>query len=163
MLDIAELQRRVSYDPLTGVLRWKADPPRGSVVGGILPTRDNGNGYIYATFGDRGYGVHRLGWAISFGQLPDEVDHRNTIKSDNRLANLRAATRSQNEMNSPLKRSNSSGFKGVGWHKDRERWRAYIQKDGRQCSLGYYDTAAEAHAAYAQAAERLFGEFARAA
>lgn len=160
--DLAELRRRVSFDPETGVLWWKADPPRGRSVGEALPTRDNGNGYLYASFNRRGYAVHRLIWAIEHNEWPGEIDHVNCVKADNRLRNLRSVTHAENSRNIPRIASNTSGYKGVGWHKCRERWRAYIQIDGRQKSLGYHDTPEEAHAAYWREAQKRFGEFARA-
>jgi len=156
-----EVQRRVHYDPATGLLSWKAQPARGRRIGDALPMRDNGAGYLYATIDRQHIGVHRIAWAVMIGRWPDEVDHRNGDKADNRWANLREAARSQNECNKPAKRNNTSGFKGVGWHKDRGAWRAYIQKDGRHHSLGYHATPEDAHRAYAAAASRLHGEFAR--
>lgn len=160
-LSAQEVQRRIDYDPATGLLRWKADPPKGKAVGDLLPSRDNGNGYLYSTVNRRAYAVHRLAWVIVHGYWPDEVDHRNTVKSDNRLINLREASRSQNEMNAPKRSDNTSGYKGVGWHKCKSQWRAYIQKDGKQISLGYHPSAEIAHRAYSTAAKRLFGDFAR--
>lgn len=163
-IDVAELRRRVRYDPLTGKLYWQADPPKNHQVGDELPTRDNGNGYIYATFERRGYGVHRLAWAITYGYWPRaEIDHRDTDKTNNRLVNLREATRAQNQWNAPIDRRNTSGFKGASWHKDKGRWRAFIHQNGRHISLGYHDSPEEAHAAYLRAAVALRGDFARAA
>lgn len=161
MLSVAEVQRRISYDRETGRLFWRADPPRGRAVGDELPFRDNGNGYLYVSVNRRAYAIHRLAWVIVKGYWPVEVDHRDTVKSNNRWLNLREATRSQNEMNGPRRADNTSGFKGVGWHKSRSSWRAYIQKNGRHISLGYHPTPEAASRAYARAAEQLFGEFAR--
>lgn len=156
-----EVRRRIRVDPDTGALFWRSDPPKGRLVGDRLPFRDNGNGYLYSTVNRRGYGVHRLVWAALRGVWPVEVDHIDGDKSNNRPANLREASRSQNECNKTVKSNNTSGYKGVGWHKCKDRWRAYIQIDGRQISLGYHDTPELAHRAYCGAASKLHGEFAR--
>jgi hypothetical protein len=58
-------------------------------------------------------------------------------------------------------RNNRSGFKGVAFVPQRRKWRARITKGGRRYSLGNYETAEEAHAAYIAKARELFGEFAR--
>lgn len=99
--------------------------------------------------------VHRL-IALAFLDLEpgQEVDHINRIRSDNRLANLRLATRSQNLCNSSARRN---GLKGACPHKN--RWQAQITINGKNTPLGYHDTEAEAHAAYCKAAKKLHGEF----
>lgn len=80
-----------------------------------------------------------------------EVDHINGDKLDNRRANLRLCTDSQNRMNVERFKSNKSGFKGV--HRAKNKWRAEIN--------GYFDAAEDAARAYDRAALELFGEFAR--
>lgn len=67
-----------------------------------------------------------------------DTDHINQNKLDNRRHNLRDATRSQNNVNSKLRKDNMSGFKGVVYDKTCKKWRAYIGIDGKQLSLGYY-------------------------
>lgn len=89
------------------------------------------------------------------------VDHINGNGLDNRRANLRPATPSQNTANARMPSDNTSGFKGVGWFARTGRWRAYITYQGRQKHLGYFDIAEEAALAYDAAARELFGEFAR--
>lgn len=80
-------------------------------------------------------------------------------RSDNRISNLREATRSQNAMNARKQRDNTSGFKGVSrW---RGKWQAKIQRDGKQRFLGAFSTPQDAALAYKNAAINLHGEFAR--
>jgi hypothetical protein len=88
-------------------------------------------------------------------------DHANHDTLDNRRSNLRIATASQNQCNRHRPRNNSSGFKGVAWHKASEKWRAYIQVRGETHYLGYFCTPELAHAAYREAANLLHDSFAQ--
>ena len=89
-----------------------------------------------------------------------DIDHINGDRSDNRRANLRYATRSQNNANRHVPIVASSRFKGVCWRPIPKRWKAYIKKDGRQIHLGYFGTQEEAARAYNDAALHYFGEYA---
>ncbi len=89
-----------------------------------------------------------------------EVDHRDGDKLNNRRENLRVSDRKGNGSNRSAQPFNTSGFKGVGWHKQSRRWRARIMVDHKDIFLGLYDSAAEAGKVYAEAAEKHFGEFA---
>jgi hypothetical protein len=89
-----------------------------------------------------------------------KIDHRNGNGLDNqRRSNLRLATTSQNAMNKKARGNSRTGLKGVSFHKG--RYCSMIKAEGRQHWLGYFDTPEAAHAAYAAAAKRYFGEFAR--
>lgn len=90
------------------------------------------------------------------------VDHADGDGLNNRLSNLRAASRSQNAMNSGAHRDNASGLKGVSWIRKSQKWTAWICANGRRVYLGVFDTSEAAHAAYADAAKKLHGDFARA-
>ena len=80
---------------------------------------------------------------------------------NNRWHNLRLSTGSDNAANRKRCPNNTSGYKGVSFHRRMRRWTAYITKGGRRYPLGSFDTAEEAHGAYVTAARLLFGEFAR--
>jgi hypothetical protein len=89
------------------------------------------------------------------------VDHENQDGLDNRRANLRIATRSQNNANQRRRKDNTSGYKGVVWHKRERRWQAQIQVEGKCLYLGGFDDPKDAAQAYNVAAFTHFGEFAR--
>lgn len=91
-----------------------------------------------------------------------ETDHRNGDGLDNRRRNLRLATNSQNQANRGRQKNNKSGFKGVSWSAKEGKWRARIKVDYREKFLGCFIDPRAAHAAYAAAAEKYFGEFAHA-
>jgi hypothetical protein len=87
-------------------------------------------------------------------------DHQNRNKLDNRRGNLRSATDSQNQHNQGTRRNNTSGYKGVCWHKRDKKWQARICVNGKYIYLGYYDDSKEAALAYNEAALKYHGEFA---
>lgn len=90
-----------------------------------------------------------------------DVDHIDGDRLNNRRANLRAATRSQNMHNTGVSKRNRSGFKGVSWDSRRRCWLACVNSNKVPHRLGCFDTPEEAHAAYVSATIRLHGEFAR--
>jgi hypothetical protein len=89
-----------------------------------------------------------------------EVDHINGNSLDNRRANLRIVTKSQNQFNKGAQRNNTSGFKGVIYDKRRGYWRFDIQAHGARRSVGGFASAEAAADGYRAAAEELHGEFA---
>lgn len=117
-------------------------------------------------FGDYHAG-HRIAWLWMTGEWPPEdIDHINCNKSDNRFSNLRLANRSQNIANQGARADNKLGLKGVCFKpksRGSRHYHAQIKKDGKVYSLGYFATAEEGHAAYVAAAAEKHGEFARTA
>jgi hypothetical protein len=95
--------------------------------------------------------------------LPDpgsKVDHISGDKLDNRRANLRVCSVSENNCNQGCYRNNSSGYKGVDWCSRKRRWRAQIAKDGRHYSLGLFRDKSTAARVYDAAAREIHGAFA---
>jgi len=101
--------------------------------------------------------MHRVIMNAKKGQV---IDHINGNTLDNRKENLRIATYSQNRGNSKRYRNNTSGYKGVSWNKNRQRWEACIGYQNKYIYLGLYTTKEEAALAYNEAAKKYFGEFA---
>lgn len=89
------------------------------------------------------------------------VDHIDGNGLNNRRSNLRTATHSQNMFNQRTGRANTSGFKGVSWHKDMAKWEAHIQANGKKVNLGYFSSPEDASNARKAAAVRLHADFAR--
>jgi hypothetical protein len=148
----AQLVRELfDYDASTGELRWRAGRNAGAVAGAIT-----NHGHRKVNLGKQYY-VHRLVWLWVYGEWPvTDIDHINLDAADNRLANLRLATPSQNLAN---QRGWRKGLKGI-W-RNHKGWAAEIKKDGKKTYLGTYPTPELAHAAYYEAAKSMFGEFAR--
>ena len=129
---IEVLRENFEYDHEEGLLHWKVagqDRRPDRLIQGI-----DSNGYSYVVLNSRGLRVHRVAWAMHYGEDPGEfeIDHMNRNCKDNRILNLRKTTRTQNCCNSLLNKTKftKSGVRGVSW--DRHKWRAHIRFGGKK-------------------------------
>lgn len=142
--------------------KWFAKPSPSYARGGdfmaVRSLPHNGNVYQKTQY------LHRVIVARMIGrelERKEDVDHIDSNPLNNRRSNLRLATRAQNGANQRKPSTNTSGFKGVSFHKQRKKWGANIRVNDKLRNLGYFDTPEEAHEAYKKAAVEAFGEFAR--
>lgn len=166
--DVDYIRNNMRYNPETGILTW-AKRKAGRALGREIGSFDK-DGYLVARrkvlydgkpHYER-YCVHRIAWIWAYGSEPvDQLDHINGDKSDNRLVNLREANTPENMRNVGKQSHNTSGLKGVSWHKLRRKWRADIKVSQQQVFLGLFDCPAAASFAYQVAADTHHGEFAR--
>lgn len=147
-------------DPEAGALFWRKSPRRG-IAAGARAGYVEFDGYTVVCVRRRRMHVHRVIYAMATGNACSVVDHRNGIRSDNRLANLRAATASQNGANRSAQVNSKLGIKGVDFHKKSGRFRAQIRVEGAKIHLGLFRSPDDAARAYNAAALSYFGEFAR--
>jgi hypothetical protein len=142
------LKEILSYDPATGEFYAKLGPRTrtGNPCGHV-----DKNGYRRIRVDGRRYLAHRLAWFYVHGTWPAEhIDHINGEGDDNRIANLRPASRAQNRANN--RGWGKSGLKGAHYNRFRNYWQAYIKINGRSHWLGRFDSREDAHAAYVRAA-----------
>lgn len=155
MITQAELKALLTYDPLTGLFTWNRTS--GKAIAGAVAGSVKASGYRTIGIAGRVYKAHRLAWLYMTGSWPsEEIDHCNTDTDDNRWENLREATRSQNNAN-----RNTNNPLGRGVHPNGNGYRACIKVHGKLHHLGTYAKPEDAQAAYAMAARKFFGEFAR--
>lgn len=161
MLSREELMSRLSYDRDSGVFIWTKVSPQKNWTLGKSPTCVSPNGYLLIRVQGKNYLAHRLAWLFVHGEWPTHhIDHKNRDKLDNRIGNLRECTQGQNQHNQVKRKQNKSGWKGVSWSKEKEKWKAQICLNKKNKSLGYFDDVKEAAEAYIFAALELHGEYA---
>jgi hypothetical protein len=119
-----------------GKLFWKV--ARGGKKAGDEAGCINKLGYRRVVINGKSYFVHRIIWLYTYGEMPkEEIDHINHNRSDNRIENIRAVSRSDNAKNHPITSNNKSGCTGVS--KFRNKWRAITSYNGEQIYLGLFD------------------------
>jgi hypothetical protein len=122
----------------------------------------NTQGYIVIRLNKVLYLAHRLVWLVENGYMPDErIDHIDEDRANNKIDNLRVATMSQNLCNRSKPKSNTSGYKGVGFSKYAKKWVAAIGINNKSKHLGYFSSPEEASIAYQKAASIYHGKFAK--
>lgn len=161
------------YDEHSGSLVWKHRPrhhfnsQRGQSIANSRFAGKvagcHGCGYMVVRLNNRLIMAHRIIWEMHHGPIPDGmlVDHVNGVRHDNRIKNMRLATKAQNGQNRGAQKDNTSGYKGVYWDSDRGSWVARIAASGNAYFVGRFTTAEEAHEAYCKASKGLHGEFAK--
>ena len=158
MITQKRLKETLSYCHETGVFTWRervSKPDQDAAKVASWNTRYarrkagvKTHGYVKISIDDKKYYAHRLAWLYVYGFIPDLLDHINRIGTDNRISNLRAATKRLNVHNSTRK-DNTTGFRGVTMSANGKRFIAQGKIPGRTSQyLGTFDTAEEAHAAY---------------
>lgn len=150
--DAKYLRERLHYDPETGVFTWA----EGTIKAGRIAGSRNAQGYLTICILGKNRYCHRLAWMYVYGEWPiDQIDHKNRIRDDNRIDNLRLATNAQNSANKDAPSNNTSGVKGVHWHSTAGKWQASLSVGGRRIYLGLHDDI-EAAASTRAAAEDTF-------
>ena len=114
---------------------------------------------VWTALARKGQSTVRMHRVITNASQDEQVDHRDHDGLNNRRSNLRLVTSSQNQHNSRMPNSNTSGYKGVSWDAQSAKWKAQICLQGKRFFLGRFDTAEEAHVAYCRASESLHGEY----
>ncbi len=146
-----------------GQLIWKIKRG-GKAQAGAVAGAMTSNGYLFIRMKQKSTMAHRIVFLWHHGYLPEQdIDHIDGNRTNNRIENLREATRSQNNGNSKIARNNTSGYKGVQWCKTTKKWRSVIWINNKRKCLGRYDDIENAAKAYHEAAIVYFGVYAKTA
>lgn len=144
-----------------GTLTFKIDPrhpdcPTSRMIG-RRAGGDDGHGYLMCMLLGQKFKVHQIVWLLHHKQFPRlPIDHANRQRRDNRIENLRVATDVENQQNLVASTSPTAGT----WRSPRSgRYAARFTYKGKKVYLGYFDTQAEANAAYRQAKRQIAQEF----
>jgi len=130
MVTQSRVKDLLDYNETTGELINKARR-QGIVVGTIAGTTNTSDGYRHITIDYKIYAAHRLVWLYIHGELPEFLDHKDSNRLNNKLSNLRVATKSTNNCNQLLTSRNTSGVKGLTWYNDKNYYYARVRLKGK--------------------------------
>jgi hypothetical protein len=139
-----KLKSVLSYNPESGVFRWKSQHGRAKAgdKAGYISKHD---GRVYIRVNRRLYTAHRLAFLYMEGYFPEyEVDHKWGITGDNRWKELRHVSHKCNLQNQKKNNKNTSGFPGVSYSGRDRRWVSCIKIDGRHIYIGSFTDPLEA-------------------
>ena len=141
-MDINRIKKCISYNSETGELTYNHS--------GKQCSRKDKDGYIRVSVTGQSYLGHRVAWVLHYGEEPTTlIDHKNRVRDDNKITNLRLATHEQQQANTPAK----------GIHKKGNRWRAKLHHQGKVLWLGSYECPLMARIAYIDKRKELHGEY----
>jgi hypothetical protein len=163
-MDIRKMEDYITYNPETGVMTWKKVLGNRTRAGAQCGANVDSKKYGRVCFDGRHYRAHRVAWALFYKELPPEqIDHINGNRLDNRIANLRAANNAENSRNAQRGKNNTSGVVGVTWHRAAKKWVAQLMFNRRTKYLGLFENIEDAAKARRQAELQYFGQFSKTA
>ena len=128
-------------------------------VGQIAGCLHKGTGYIHVKIKAKAFKAHRLVFLYHHGYLPEFVDHIDGDKTNNKIENLRAATKEENSQNQKIRSNNTSGCKGVSWNKILKKWQVSLCKNYKPIYLGLYEDLELASLVAMEATQLIHGRF----
>ena len=133
MITQQQLIQLVYYDPLTGIFTHKTNTTHKR-IGDRAGFLHKGTGYRHICVSGNEYKEHRLAFLYMEGKMPNEVDHKDRVKDNNRWDNLRPSTRSLNCVNQRIRKDNTTGVKGLSFVDDNKfcKWVVRIQRNKKQ-------------------------------
>lgn len=165
MITQARLKEVLHYSSESGLFTWLDR----SEMSALIRSRDAGRsitslnvlGYVQIMVDGKNYLAHRLAFLYMTGSIPKLVDHIDGNPSNNKWDNLRAATNQQNSQNSGKSKNNTSGYTGVCWDKNNNKWLVSIMVDRKSLFLGRFSELDDAIEARKVAEIKYFGDYRR--
>lgn len=150
-LTVEYVRNILDYNPETGIFKWKKrdDVPQkwNTRNSGNITGWNHSNGYLQTCINYKKYYLHRLAWFYVNGVWPDEIDHIDRDKKNNKISNLRVVTHRDNCANR-TQRKNPTGYKGVIFSKRDKSWAAKITINGVLKHIGTFKSVEDAATAY---------------
>jgi hypothetical protein len=176
--DINFIRECLDYDPDTGVFTWRERPRSHFVsnrgwgtwnaryarkIAGWRHVVKRGEVYWMLTLNDKAVLAHRIAWLMTYDEdpAPSEIDHIDGSPLNNRIDNLRLATRQQQTFNRRARTHSATGARGITVGPNGRSYHARITIDGIVHQLGTFHTISEASDAYQSAARKMHGDFHR--
>jgi len=133
----SDLLRSLHYNPLSGVFKWAVATSKTEINQEAGYIRSDG--YRYIQINGRQYLAHRLAWFYVYKEWPpNQIDHKDRNRSNNKLSNLRLSDHSLNAKNRTQYKNNTAGSVGIYYEKRLCKWRAMITVDGKTVNLGSF-------------------------
>jgi hypothetical protein len=149
------------FDYANGALVRKISRSRLAKAGDVAGCFDKKLGYHRVLIQGKSYLLHRIIFMHQHGYMPEYVDHINGDATDNRIENLRVATKIENSRNRAKHSNNTSGRKNVSWHKQHNKWSVTISAEGKKKHIGYFEDFELADLVAMEARDKYHGQFAR--
>lgn len=136
---MAELDSKLLHELFEyrdGSLFWKTTGKgrRKNLKAGYLAK----NNYEFIGIGDKLYRTHKLIYMMFYGSMPEEIDHKDGNRSNNKIENLRKVDHNHNMQNTKKPITNTSGEKNVTWFKRDSTWHVQLRKNGKRLHIGYF-------------------------
>ena len=144
-----------------GHIYWKVDKSKIAKKGNLAGTLSKRDGRYRTICDGKQYLNHRIIFLMHYGYLSEEIDHINGNPSDNKIENLRATTKTQNQWNRKVSCNCKSKVKGVHWHKQHKKWYARITVNKKRINVGLFESLDEAAKAISNARIEYHGEYRR--
>jgi hypothetical protein len=147
------------FDYRDGQLYWRKSLNKRIKIGSLAGTVSS-TGYIAIMINRKRYQAHRLIFLMHHGWLPEFIDHMDLDRQNNQLWNLRAATRTQNTRNTPVRRDSSSKVKNVYWVNRLGKWLVRMRIKGKPTHIGVFEDKDMAIFVASEYRDAYHGEFA---
>lgn len=125
------------FEYKNGELFWKINSSKRTKIGtkaGCLRK----HGYSLVCIKNKRYYIHRIIFMMFNGYMPEFVDHIDNSPLNNKIENLRSATKSENQHNRGIKNCNTSGYKNVTWNKKLKKWQVAIKVNKKDIYIGVF-------------------------
>jgi len=142
-----------------GNLYWKKS--KQGVAKDLKAGSMDSKGYIRVFLNNHPILAHRIIFMMHYGYMPNVIDHIDGNPANNKIENLREATKAQNNQNSKLRITNTSGSKGVCWDAKVDKWKVRIGNNNKRITVGYFEDLELADLVAQEARDKYHGKFAR--